>query len=72
MTDLFAFAGPLLRRLDDVTPDQRAPEWLAYRWMIEEFRVSIFAQHLKTAVPVSERRLDDQWQRFKQHGSDQA
>lgn len=64
--------APLLRRLDDVTPDQRAPEWLAYRWMIEEFRVSIFAQHLKTAFPVSERRLDDQWQRFKQRGSDQA
>ncbi|MEE9327619.1 MAG: ATP-dependent RNA helicase HrpA [Cocleimonas sp.] len=28
-----------------------------YRWMIEEFRVSLFAQNLGTAFPVSEKRL---------------
>jgi hypothetical protein len=28
--------------------------------MIEEFRVSLFAQELKTMVRVSEKRLDDQ------------
>ncbi len=38
------------------------PELAAWRWMIEEFRVSLFAQELKTAMPVSEKRLDDQWQ----------
>jgi ATP-dependent RNA helicase HrpA len=30
------------------------------KWMIEEFRVSLFAQELKTAVPVSGKRLDEQ------------
>jgi ATP-dependent helicase HrpA len=30
------------------------------RWMIEEFRVSLFAQELKTMVRVSEKRLDEQ------------
>ena len=30
------------------------------RWMIEEFRVSLFAQELKTALPVSGKRLDEQ------------
>jgi ATP-dependent helicase HrpA len=30
---------------------------LAVRWMIEEFRVSIFAQNLKTAYPVSAKRI---------------
>jgi ATP-dependent helicase HrpA len=30
------------------------------RWMIEEFRVSLFAQELKTAVPVSAKRLNEQ------------
>jgi ATP-dependent helicase HrpA len=30
------------------------------RWMIEEYRVSLFAQDLKTSVPVSEKRLQDQ------------
>ena len=39
------------------------PELEAYRWMTEEFRVSLFAQELKTAVPVSEKRLDQQWAR---------
>jgi len=32
-----------------------------YRWLIEEFRVSLFAQELKTAVPVSAKRLQAQW-----------
>ncbi|MEJ0084399.1 MAG: ATP-dependent RNA helicase HrpA [Pseudomonadota bacterium] len=32
-----------------------------YRWMLEEFRVSLFAQQLKTRMPISARRLDDAW-----------
>ena len=30
------------------------------RWMIEEFRVSLFAQELKTMIRVSEKRLEEQ------------
>jgi ATP-dependent helicase HrpA len=37
-----------------------APERDRLRWMIEEFRVSLFAQELKTLAPVSARRLDEQ------------
>ena len=29
-----------------------------YRWMIEEYKVSLFAQELKTAFPVSRKRLE--------------
>jgi len=29
--------------------------------MLEEFRVSLFAQHLGTRIPVSAKRLDEQW-----------
>ncbi|HYA15666.1 MAG TPA: DUF3418 domain-containing protein, partial [Syntrophales bacterium] len=29
-----------------------------YRWMIEEYKVSVFAQELKTAFPVSQKRLE--------------
>jgi len=29
----------------------------AYRWLLEEFRVSLFAQELGTAQPVSAQRL---------------
>ena len=37
------------------------PQLDHYRWMIEEYRVSLFAQQLGTAVPVSEERLAAQW-----------
>jgi ATP-dependent helicase HrpA len=29
-----------------------------YRWMIEEYKVSVFAQELKTAFPISQKRLE--------------
>lgn len=32
-----------------------------YRWMIEEFRISVFAQEVGTAYPISAKRLDKQW-----------
>ncbi len=32
-----------------------------YRWLLEEYRVSLFAQELKTARPVSAKRLDKLW-----------
>ena len=35
----------------------------AYRWLVEEYRVSIFAQRLRTAEKVSEKRLADAWKR---------
>ncbi len=36
-----------------------------YRHMIEEFKVSLFAQEIKTAFPVSEKRLKRKWQELK-------
>ena len=41
------------------------PVFSLYRWMLEEFRVSLFAQGLKTKMPVSEKRLEKQWQEVK-------
>jgi ATP-dependent helicase HrpA len=41
-------------------PSRPAPEREHLRWMIEEFRVSLFAQELKTSMPVSAKRLDEQ------------
>ena len=32
-----------------------------YRWMLEEYRVSLFAQELHTPEPVSPKRLDAKW-----------
>lgn len=43
---------------------QRGPwpeRFLEFRWMLEELRVSLFAQELKTAMPVSVKRLQKSW-----------
>ena len=32
-----------------------------YRWLVEEYRVAVFAQSLGTAVPASRQRLDRLW-----------
>ncbi|EMP55536.1 RNA helicase, ATP-dependent DEAH box, HrpA type [Marinobacter santoriniensis NKSG1] len=43
----------------------RDPELILYRWMLEEFRVSFFAQQLGTAMTVSVKRLDRQWEKTR-------
>ena len=40
------------------------PALAQLRWMIEEFRVSLHAQELRTLMPVSEKRLQEQIQRI--------
>jgi ATP-dependent helicase HrpA len=45
---VLAQIGPVARYRDDVT---------AVRWMIEELRVSLFAQPIGAAIPVSEQRI---------------
>jgi ATP-dependent helicase HrpA len=35
-----------------------------YRWLLEELRVSLFAQELRTPQPVSSKRLDKAWQQL--------
>ena len=37
----------------------------AFKWMIEELRVSLFAQELKTPYPVSVKRLLREWDSYK-------
>ncbi len=44
----------------DPSPRPADAELGRYRWMLEEFRVSLFAQDLGTAIKVSPRRLDEQ------------
>jgi len=36
-----------------------------FRWMIEELRVSLFAQALKTSMPISVKRLEKRWQALR-------
>jgi ATP-dependent helicase HrpA len=37
------------------------PELILFRWMLEEFRVSLFAQQLGTIFSISAKRLEKQW-----------
>ncbi|MGY0194674.1 ATP-dependent RNA helicase HrpA [Leptothrix sp. BB-4] len=53
------------RRLADLkgSADARMDE---YRWLLEELRVSFFAQELRTPQPVSVKRLDKVWSQISQ------
>jgi len=37
------------------------PQMEQFRWLLEELRVQLFAQELKTPVPVSVKRLQKMW-----------
>ncbi|HEX5056851.1 MAG TPA: ATP-dependent RNA helicase HrpA [Gammaproteobacteria bacterium] len=41
------------------------PAFRRYRWLLEEFRVSLFAQALGTSEPVSAKRLQAAWEEIK-------
>jgi len=56
------FAGALLKMKESLGPSASVEKRAAvenFRWMIEEFRVSLFAQELKTRFPVSGKKLED-------------
>ena len=38
------------------------PKMLEFRWLLEELRVSLFAQELRTPMPVSVKRLQKVWE----------
>jgi ATP-dependent helicase HrpA len=42
------------------------PELATFRWMLEEYRVHLFAQELGTAMQVSPKRLERQWEKVRQ------
>ena len=41
------------------------PQVEQFRWLLEELRVGLFAQELRTPVPVSTKRLQKQWEGIK-------
>lgn len=47
------------------------PALVEYRWMIEEYRVSLFAQELRTPFPISAKRLDAKWDEATKPKADQ-
>ncbi len=60
-------AAQLASRIDPfrrfTSVNQKSEAIATYRWMLEEWRVSLFAQELGTSIPVSDKRLDKQWKK---------
>lgn len=59
--EVSGFAGwyeKAVQALTDDTSAEKRQALEAFAWLIEEYKVSLFAQELKTAVPVSRKRLD--------------
>jgi len=50
----------------DAERERHDAELIRFRWLLEELRVSQFAQELKTVAPVSVKRLEEQWGRMRQ------
>ncbi len=64
---LTALQQPLLETLEhDAMALLSNPPLQQYRWMLEELRVSFFAQSLGTSLPVSVKRLQEQWDQAQQ------
>jgi len=69
--------GGDIRKLDELAPHWQRYRQLAecapkprhnpvkladYRWLVEAYRISLFAQELRSPIPVSAKRLDTLWQ----------
>ena len=62
VAELEEFRERYHRRAKDTPPWRQSEALRLYRWMMEEYRVSLFAQPLGTRVPVSAKRLNRQWE----------
>lgn len=66
MASIKPFVDRLKQLNDALAGAEPNPEASEYRWLLEEYRVSLFAQELKTARPVSAKRLEQKWRQIKQ------
>lgn len=62
INELQSVWNPYWKTVSETASHQEIPPAMdQFRWSLEEFRVSLFAQQLKTAYPVSKKRLEKQW-----------
>ncbi|RZA32114.1 MAG: ATP-dependent RNA helicase HrpA [Lysobacteraceae bacterium] len=62
MTEWQNAASQFQRTLKNQAGKNNDPRMLEFRWMLEELRVSLFAQELRTPMPVSAKRLQKVWE----------
>ena len=61
MAEWSQVAAPWHRALKD-RQKSSDPKMVEFRWLLEELRVSLFAQELRTPMPVSVKRLQKVWE----------
>ncbi len=59
------YLDKLLRVLTPFVSEEKKKAVEEYFWLIEEYKVSLFAQELKTPVPVSAKRLDKKYKEIE-------
>ena len=57
-----AAAAQFQRTVKNMAGKNNDPRMIEFRWMLEELRVSLFAQELRTPMPVSAKRLQKVWE----------
>lgn len=63
MAEWQSAAAPYMRQAKDRQAGKNTdPKLVEFRWMLEELRVSLFAQELRTPMPVSAKRLQKVWE----------
>ncbi len=62
ISELHSVWNPYWSAVSEADGRQKIPPAMdEFRWSLEEYRVSLFAQQLKTAYPVSKKRLEKKW-----------
>lgn len=64
-TELLSAYQLRYKGLESKAADSNKEGLFILRWMLEEFRVSLFAQTLGTHIPVSEKRLNKQFEKIR-------
>ncbi len=59
-------AAALFGELPGRLSEQKKARLTEYRLMLEEYKISLFAQELKTLFPVSPQRLDEKWREVEE------
>ena len=61
IADIEALIQPIKDIQNQPLSQELTDELNDFLWLIQEYRISLFAQQLKTRVPVSAKRLDKKW-----------
>ncbi|MEM7809589.1 MAG: DUF3418 domain-containing protein, partial [Planctomycetota bacterium] len=64
-TKVFPYWKAYLDRIADAESGPCGPAWVTFRFLVEEYRVSLFAQQLGTATKVSEKILAERMERLR-------